>query len=331
MTHSPLFLTGANGYVGRNLISHFTAKGVRVTGLVRNAKAAEQVAGLGAHPVIGDMLEVDLARLMVGATSLVHAAANLDHGPGRNAERQNSDGTRRVLEAARKAGIIVAVHLSTDSVLQNGAPLTCVDETAPYPRVPAGGYSRGKAKAEQIAHELASDSFRVVVLRPRFVWGRDDGTALPRLVDNVRSNRFAWISGGNYLSSTTHIGNLCHAVELALSRGMAGETYHISDGQARPFREIVTALLATQGLQPADKSIPRGVLKAMARIGDGLFWISSGRIRGPLSFQEYATSAVEITLDITKAERDLGYAPLVSWQEGLDELSQYRSGQSESR
>jgi nucleoside-diphosphate-sugar epimerase len=74
-----------------------------------------------------------------------------------------------------------------------------------------------------------------------------------------------------------------------------------------------------------DKFIPRGLLKAVARIGDGLVRISFGKMRGPLSFQEYATSAVKITLDISKAQRDLGYMPLVSWQEGLKEMTQIQS------
>ncbi|WJS85594.1 hypothetical protein [Paracoccus sp. TOH] len=144
-----------------------------------------------------------------------------------------------------------------------------MNETAPYPRTPAGAYSQGKANAEQIARALASDAFRVVVLRPRFVWGRDDGTALPRLTSTVRSGKFAWISGGSYLSSTMHIDNLCHAVDVALIRGKSGEIYHISDGPARPFRETATGFLATQGLHPPEKSVPRGLLKVMARIGDG--------------------------------------------------------------
>ena len=84
----------------------------------------------------------------------------------------------------------------------------------------------------------------------------------------VRGGRFAWISGGNYLRSTTHVVNLCHAVDLALQRGRSGEIYHITDGVPRFFREIVSALLTTQGLEVPTKSVPRGLLRLIAGAGE---------------------------------------------------------------
>lgn len=218
MTHDPIFLTGANGYVGRNLIRHFVAKGHKVTGLVRGTESAETIAALGAEPVIGDMLTTDLVPLMRGATQLIHAAADLGHGPGQEARQVNATGTARVFDAARAAGIASAVHLSSDSVLQDGGPLRNVDETYPIPHKPAGAYSAGKADAERIALQSAG-AMRVMVLRPRMVWGRDDSTALPTLAKMVRDGKFAWISGGTYLCSSTHIANFCHAVDLALQHG----------------------------------------------------------------------------------------------------------------
>jgi len=319
MSDRPIFITGANGYVGRNLTRHFIAAGRPVTGMVRSQAAAEFVRRLGANPVIGDMLSSDLAPLMAGAESMIHAAANLDHGAGRGALAANRDGTARVMAAAQQAGIGAAVHISTDSVLQAGQPLRDVDETTPYPAHPAGAYSAGKAEAERIALKAAK-AMRVMILRPRMVWGRDDSTALPTLAEMVKTGRFAWISGGEYLSSTTHIANLCHAVDLALERGRSGEIYHITDGPARPFRETVTGLLASQGLSVPDKSVPRAVLRLFARVGDGLYRASSGRLKGPLSFQEFSTSAVEISLNTDKARRELDYTPVISWEAGLEEL-----------
>lgn len=320
MTERHVFVTGASGYVGRNLIRHFTSAGHRVTGLARSEESAAIVTELGATAVRGDTRRDDLSPLMAGATDLVHAAANLDHGPGRDAHEDNVRGTEAVVAAASAAGIKRLVHISSDSVLQDGHPLRNVRESHPVPVRHAGAYSAGKAEAEKVALDGNGDAMAVIVLRPRMIWGRDDTTALPTLAAMVRSGQFAWISGGDYLSSTTHVGNLCHAVDLALTHGRAGEIYHVCDGPARPFREIVTGLLATQGISPPDKSVPRAVLRLLARASDGLYRLSGGHLRGPLSFQEYATSAVEITLDISKAKRELGYLPVIGWEEGLAEL-----------
>lgn len=320
MTEHHVFITGAAGYVGRNLLRHFIAKGHRVTGLVRNAEAADRVRAWGGEPVLGDMLSADLAPLMVGADTLIHTAASVDHGPGSPAASVNPEGTRRVFDAARQAGITEAIHISTDSVLQDGRPLCNVDETTLYPSHPAGAYSAGKAEAERIAKRTAAAGQHVIILRPRMVWGRDDTTALPMLVEAVQSRKFAWISGGRYRSPTMHIANLCHVVDLALERGRSGEVYHVSDGPARTFRETVSGLLASQGLEAPTKAVPRGMVRTVARICDRLHRVSGGRFRGPVSYQDYATSAVEITLDTRKAERDLGYQPVMSWEDGLAEL-----------
>ncbi len=316
-----IFLTGGSGYVGRNLIRHFTARGVEVVALARSDASAETVRALGAKPFLGDLLDAGLALGMAGSDAMIHAAADTDHGPATERQRRiNEDGTRAVLDAARAAGIRKVIHLSTESVLATGRPLVDIDETMPLPAHPAAGYSRTKAAAERIALAESAPGFPVVILRPRFVWGRDDTTALPALTEAVRSGKFAWIGGGTYLTSTTHIANLCAAVERALDRGRGGEIYFISDGEPVPFRTIVSALLETQGLDVPDKSVPRFVLRTVAAIGDLLAAISGGRIIPPLTLQAYATSAVEVSLDIGKARRDLAYAPVISMQEGLAEL-----------
>ncbi len=317
-----IFVTGASGYVGRNLIRHFVARGVEISALVRSESAAKLVRSLGAKPVIGELFDPALSAGMAGCDALIHAAADTDHGPASEKQRRvNEDGTRAVLDAARAAGIRKVIHLSTESVLATGKPLVNVDETMPLPQRPAGGYSRTKAAAERLALAADGPDFSVVVLRPRFVWGRDDTTALPALTQAVKSGKFAWISGGTYLTSTTHIANLCTAVELALGRGRGGQVYFISDGAPVPFRSIVSALVETQGLAVPEKVVPRAIVRTVATIGDILAGISGGRIVPPLTRQAYATSAVEVSFDIGKARRELGYEPVISREEGLAELS----------
>jgi len=322
-----IFLTGGSGYVGRNLIRHFRDRNMEVVALVRSAASAETVQDLGATPYHGDMLSSDIVEGMTGCDALIHAAADTNHGPGSRVQtRVNEDGTRIVFEAACKAGVRRAIHISSESVLADGRPLVHVDESAKLPRKPAGNYSRSKAAAERIALASNRPGFAVVALRPRLVWGRDDTTALPQLCAAARSRKFAWIDGGTYLTSTTHVANLCAAVELALLEGRAGEVYFVSDGEPVAFREFVSQLLETQGIEPTDKTIPRRLLRVVASVGDFIAALSGGRVKPPLTLQAYATSAVEITLDIGKARRELGYVPVMAREEGLAEM---RSAQHE--
>lgn len=158
-------------------------------------------------------------------------------------------------------------------------------------------------------------------MRPRFVWGRDDTTALPILTAAARSGQMAWIDGGHYLTSATHVANACHGIDLALRKGRSGEVYFITDGEPMTFRSLVTRILETQGIAAPTKEVPSWVVRSVARIGEGLAMLSGGRIKPPVTRQDLATMAVEVTLDITKARRELGYAPQVSVEAGLAELT----------
>jgi nucleoside-diphosphate-sugar epimerase len=313
-----LFITGATGYVGRNLTRYFRQKGVEVVALVRTSQAAEQMDALGAVSVVGDLFSDTLLKAMKGCDALIHAAADTDHGHGgADQMRVNAQGAEAVFRAARAAGVSRAVHISTESVLSDGRPLVMVDETRPYPRRPAGSYSRSKIAAEKAVLALNGPGLAVMAVRPRFVWGRDDTTALPALVEAARSGQMTWIEGGEYLTSTTHIDNLCHGVDLALRHGQGGEVYFLTDGEPVVFRSFITALLKSQNAPVPDKTAPRAVVRAVAALGDLIGLVTRGRKPVPLTLQGFAASAVEVTMDIGKARSRLGYEPVVSIQAGL--------------
>ncbi|MCA8897200.1 MAG: SDR family NAD(P)-dependent oxidoreductase [Hyphomonas sp.] len=318
-----ILVTGASGYLGRNIVRDFVARGIAVRGLARSDSSAKAVEELGATPVRGDVMDVpSLRAAMEGVTSLIHAAADTNHGRTTKAQEQtNLQGTRNVYETAHAAGVKRAVHISTEAVLMDGRPIVNADETWPLPAKPAGGYSRTKGGAERIALAANGNGMDVVVVRPRFVWGRDDTSALPQLVEAAKAGRLAWFGGGTYLTSTTHIANVVEGVRLALEKGRGGEVYFLTDGDDVPFREWMTELLATQSVDTSSvKSVPRGVISFIVNTGELLAGLSGGAISGPLSKQEYATVGNTVTLNIDKARRELGYVPVMTRAEGLAEL-----------
>lgn len=321
MGSSRIFITGGSGYVGRNLIRQLVGQGQSVVALARSPKSAEVVTALGAVAVTGDLFDAELAAKMAGCSVVIHAAADTDHGRGSDTQRQiNVEGTRAVLEAARQAGVARAVYISTESVLLDGSPLVNADENRPMPRKPAGVYSATKGEAERLALALSAPGFDVMAVRPRMVWGRDDTTALPQLLGAAHSGQLAFIDGGTYLTATTHIANLCAGIDRVIERGRGGEVYFITDGAPIEFRTMVAKLLETQGITAPNKTVPRWVLRALVAIGRGLAAVSGGRLQGPLTLQAYATSAVEVTLDIGKAQRELGYQPVLSREDGFAEM-----------
>jgi nucleoside-diphosphate-sugar epimerase len=111
---------------------------------------------------------------------------------------------------------------------------------------------------------------------------------------------------------TSHVANVCHGTALTLERGAAGEVYFLSDGPPVRFREFATALLTAAGAPVPEADVPGWLVALAARLPGGA---------SPISFQEFATLGVEVTLDIAKARRDLGYAPVLTREDGLAELA----------
>ncbi len=316
------FVTGASGFIGGALTRRLVAEGRTVTALARSDAAAAKVAAHGAEPRAGDLSDVvALQAAMSGADVVFHCAAHLgDWGTRADFIAGNVDGTRHVVEAAHAAGVRRVVHVGTEAALMHGDPLIQVDERAPLQPDSPALYSATKAMAEQVVLAAAGDGFETVVVRPRLVWGMGDTTILPAIAEQVRAGRFAWVGGGRHLTSTTHVDNVVEGLILGAEKGTSGSAYFVTDGPPVVFREFITDLLATQGIEAPTRNVPRPVAATLATVGETTWRILPLKGRPPLTRLAYWLSALETTIDITRARADLGFAPVRTIAEGLEEL-----------
>ncbi len=318
-----VFVTGGSGFVGGRLIERLHAEGHTVRALARSDRAADTVRSRGAEPVSGDLDDADALRSGAEGCELAfHAAAALgDWGKRAEFQRINVEGTRNVLTACASAGVRRFVHVGTEAALLAGRPLVDVDETATLRPDSPALYSSTKAQAEALVSAANRDGiFETVVVRPRFVWGRGDTTLLPTLTEMVRSGRFAWIGGGNHLTSITHVDNTVEGLMLGASRGHPGEVYFVTDGDPVVFREFVSELLRTQGVEPPARSIPTGLAGGLAATGETAWRLLALPGRPPLTRFAFWVSSQQCTISIDKARSELAYAPVKSRDEGLAEL-----------
>jgi nucleoside-diphosphate-sugar epimerase len=316
------FVTGGSGFIGGALIRRLVAEGWDVHALVRSEASAQKVTALGAKAIAGDL--ADVPSMAVGAQYCdiaFHCAAHLgDWGTREEFERGNVQGTRNTLAAARQAGLRRFVHVGTEAALLAGDPLVEVDERAPLRFDSPALYSSTKARAEEAVIEANHNGLETVVVRPRFVWGRGDTTLLPLLTEAVRSGRFAWIGGGHHRTSTTHIDNTVHGLMLAAERGAPGGVYFVTDGEPVVFRDFITRLLATQGVEAPTRSVPTRVARAVAATSEAAWRLLPLPGRPPLTRLTVWVSGLETTLDITRAREELGYAPVRTIDQGLAEM-----------
>jgi nucleoside-diphosphate-sugar epimerase len=317
------FVTGGSGFIGGALIERLRTEGWEVRALARSDAAEAAVRERGASTVRGDLGDADsLEGGSVGCDVCFHAAAKVeDWGDPADFERLNVAGTANVIAAARAAGVRRLVHVGTEAALTAGQALVGVDEGAPLRPDSPFLYSSSKAKAEQLVRDANGDGLETVVVRPRFVWGRGDTTLLPAIGELVRSGRFRWIGGGRHLSDTTHVDNTVEGLWLGATRAPAGGVYFVTDGEPVVFRDFVTRMLATQGVDMPDKSVPARVATTAASAAERAWRLLRRPGSPPLTGFAVWVSSKECTLDISRARTELGYEPVRTREDGLAELA----------
>jgi nucleoside-diphosphate-sugar epimerase len=316
------FVTGGSGFIGGRLVERLVGEGRPVRALARSEASAERVATLGAEPVRGDIdNRASLLSAAAGAEVAFHLAAHLgEWGPWEEFERGNVGGTRNTLAACAEAGVRRFVHCGTEAALMGGEPLVHVDETAPLRPDSRAPYPATKAKAEQVAHAANREGFETVVVRPRFVWGRGDTTLLPGMIAAVEAGQWAWVGGGRNVTDTAHVDNVVEGLLLAAEKGRGGEAYFVTDGEPVIFREFVSAMLETQGVEPPDRNLPAWTAAPMARLCEAAWKLLPLRGEPPMTVFRSWLLTQECTIDISKARAELGYTPIVNHEQGLSAL-----------
>ncbi|WP_438042711.1 NAD-dependent epimerase/dehydratase family protein [Sorangium sp. So ce128] len=317
-----VFVTGGSGFIGGHLIEGLVRAGHEVSALARSPRSADVVRRYGAAPVSADLGTLN-GEDLAGAEAAVHCAAYVEEwGTRAQFWEGNVEGTARVLDAARAAGVRRFVHVGTEAALFDGHDLIDIDETHPYPERQRFLYSETKAEAER--RVLAANEpggMTTVSIRPRLVWGPRDATVLPIVLRMAREGSFAWLDGGGARTSTTHVANLVHALLLALERGQGGRAYFVADDGTRTFRDFLTALARTQGVVLPGRSVPSAVALPLAALIEGAWRLIGVRRAPPMTRFAVAMMSHSVTVKTARARAELGYAPIIGVEEGLEQLS----------
>jgi nucleoside-diphosphate-sugar epimerase len=316
-----IFVTGASGFVGGAATKKLVGASHVVRAMSRSEKSDAAIRALGAEPVRCDLETVTAAH--VGEAEIVlHCAAFVEQwGPADAWKRFNVDGAARMLKAAREARARRFVHIGTEAALFHGQHLRGVDETYPLaPRSPYP-YSSTKAQAEMLALEANAPGFETIVLRPRFIWGPGDTTLLPTIEAMAKAGKFMWVDGGRAMTSTTHIDNLVHAIELALDSGRGGEAYFILDDGVRSMREMISAMAAARGVSLGNRSVPGWLADALGALFEGAWRALPLKGEPPLTRFGAMIMSRDSVLKDDKARAELGYRPVVSVEDGLRGLA----------
>jgi nucleoside-diphosphate-sugar epimerase len=327
-----VLVTGGSGFVGGAVARLLRRHGHEVRSLSRTQHLKLAQHGVTEFP--GDLLDMDSVRAACrGADAVVHCAAKVGlWGALEDFHRVNVTGTNHVLRACQELGISRLVFTSSPSVVFAGSDVEGGSESAPYPRSFDSNYSRTKAAAEEMVLASNTASLATVALRPHLVWGPGQDKLISRLIEKARSGELRRIGLLNKLVDMTYLDDAAEAHRLALEcltpgSPIAGKAYFITGGQPRPVWDVINAILDAAGLPPVEKKVWPIAAKLAAWGYETLY--STTRRSGEPRLTRFLVQQLTTAhwFDISAARRDLGYAPQVSFEEGLKRLRHWFDAQ----
>jgi dihydroflavonol-4-reductase len=328
-----VFVTGATGLLGSNIVNAFLADGHSVRALARTpSKAAGLYAAGDVTVVQGDVGAVSaFAEQLAGCDLLVHAAAYFReyYAPGDHWDllyRTNVDGTRDILNAAAGQGISKVVYISTSGLIGPPATGRISDESSPPGRrTHENLYFRSKLLAEEAILEWGREHATPVVhILPGWMFGPGDTgpTGSGRMVLDFLARKLPGIPPGR--ASVVDARDVAGAVVRAAHSGRPGERYIVA-GAPHTLREILEILERVSGIPKPRLGLPYPVALGFAYVSKFV-----SRVTGaPALVTPEAIKTLQEPYDVSsaKAVRELGvtFRPL---EETLrDEIAWFKQRQ----
>jgi nucleoside-diphosphate-sugar epimerase len=326
-TSQKVLVTGGGGFLGKAIVKLLLEKKCRVRSFSRSYYP--ELASMGVEQFQGDIADKTSVEKACKEIDLVfHVAAKAGvWGKYFDYYRTNVTGTQNIIEACKKNNVSKLIYTSSPSVIFNGTDMEGVNESCPYPSKYNAYYPKTKALAEQ-AVIAASNNLLTVILRPHLIWGPEDSHIVPRIIS--RANQLVIVGNGKNVVDTIYIDNAAYAHILAAEKldenpGISGNIYFISQGKPVLLWEMINNILKAGGLPPIKRSISHKaawVIGAIFELVYNTINIKNEPVMTRFVANELAKSH---WFDISAAQNDLGYIPMVSTEEGLKRLKAWLS------
>lgn len=319
-------VTGGGGFLGLYIVEQLREAGHSVRVFCRGRYTA--LESLGVETVQGDLRDLQaVSDACRGMEAVFHAAAapgvwgswEIYHGI-------NTQGTYNVIAGCREHGVERLINTSSPSVVFDGTDHLDSNESLPYPARWLCHYPHSKAMAEQAV--LAAndvDRLRTVSLRPHLIWGPRDNHLIPRLIRKARSGQLRRVGDGTNIVSVAYVENAAAAhvqaeASLRSSISAAGKAYFINERDAVNLWDWIDLLLLRSGLRPIEKSITAANAVRLGTLLESTWRLLRLKGEPPMTRFVAAQLAGSHSYCIAAAERDFGYHPLVTVEEGLKRM-----------
>jgi NADH dehydrogenase len=284
-----ILVSGGVGVMGARLVKDLVGAGHRVRALTLPGDPnLGRLAGVDAEIVFGDITRPEtLAGPLAGVTTVFHLAGVILSADPSVFRHVNTEGTRNMVEAARRAGVGHFVFVSSTSAID-----------------PTSEYAFSKAAAEEIVR--SADAMAWTIVRPTLVYERGGGQEFVAFLHSLLKYPVVpFVGKGLALKNPVHVDDMGRGLlSIAGNPKSHGKTYNFTGGEEISIRDLARLMLRHQGVEKPFVHIPLPICRAAAFVMERLM------TNPPLT--GYAITRIEQNAapDNAEARRDLGYDPI---------------------
>lgn len=317
-----IFLTGASGFIGKNLVDFLLERDSRLTCLLRDPKRLPESLRSRVNIITGDLTRPDaqLELAVSGAEAVVHLAGQLWSHTFEDYDRVNRQGAEALVKATAPSAASVRRFVLVSSLAAAGPAKLGQPLTESSPTAPVSWYGKTKLAGEQA---LAGAPFPWTVLRPCMVYGPHD-RGIKGFFTLATRHIKPLLHNGRMEVSLVHVEDLCQAIWLVITaEDRPQSTYFINDGHAiYRVAELLDLVARSADTWTLPVPLPRWAL----RLGEQV--LAAGHRRGWASKNFTADKLREIsqpawTCDSGLIRAKLGYRPTIPISVGIPALADW--------
>lgn len=302
-----IFVTGGNGFIGSRLVHYLVNNGYEAKCLLRKTSKTDRIDGLDYETYYGDITDLNsLVAGMKGCDGVMHLASlsNWDDIHSDKMEKVVIDGSKNVIEAAKRNNNLPMVYVSSSTAIDGTKENRILDENANLTlNKKTYSYAWAKKEVEGFCKEAAKAGLPVSIVNPAEVYGPEDYDQITsgNLIDFLTSKPTMVCNGG---TSIIHVDDVAAGIVAAFEKGKPGERYFLGSDNLT-FKEIAQITLDLLDRKQKIITLPNGLISFIAKVG--------AKLRLPLPFNPavipYAVRYWFVKNDKAKQELGMQFRP----------------------
>lgn len=243
-----ILVTGATGFIGRNLVDELSKSSGTIFCLIRKTSDTSKLPAK-VRLIYADITDLkSLSTIDEEIDIIFHCAAYVDDNDREKLFKVNVEGTENVCKLALRLGVKRMVYTSSVAVVSGNTELP-LEEDLPYSATNV--YGESKIEAEKIAMTYRKAGLKMVIIRPPMVYGEDEPHMMKKLVFLIKHRLMPLLNDGSSKLHLAYVKTVADAMIFSLgNEAMLKGTFFVADEQVFTLKEIAQIIAAAINAGP---------------------------------------------------------------------------------